>query len=70
MEIPKGEAVPFIYRMHQTDGSWKVVDVFLNGYVSELATRRSDFSATLARGGPSGLVKQIDALSDKLMAGG
>ena len=69
LEVPKGEPVPFIYRMHQADGSWKVVDIFLNGYVSELATRRSDFSATLASKGPRGLVKQIDALSDKLMSG-
>jgi phospholipid transport system substrate-binding protein len=70
LEVPHDQAVPFIYRMHQSGGSWKVVDVYLNGFVSELATRRSDFSTTLASSGSAGLVKQLNSLSDKLMAGG
>jgi phospholipid transport system substrate-binding protein len=70
LEVPKGDPVPFTYRMHQSDGTWKVIDIFLNGYVSELATRRSDFSTTMAASGPAALVKQIDTLSDKLLAGG
>lgn len=69
LEVPRDQPVPFTYRMHQTGGSWKVVDVYLNGYVSELATRRSDFSSTLASQGSAGLIKQINSLSDKLMAG-
>ncbi|HEY3777860.1 MAG TPA: ABC transporter substrate-binding protein [Rhizomicrobium sp.] len=68
--IPPGEKpVPLIYRMRDTSGSWKVIDVFLNGYVSELATRRSDFAATLASGGPSGLIAKINQLSDNLLNG-
>ncbi len=61
--------IPFVYRMRQSNGAWKVVDVYLNGYVSELATRRSDFSSTIASGGSAALIKRINALSDKLMAG-
>jgi phospholipid transport system substrate-binding protein len=61
--------VPFVYRMRQSNGTWKIVDIYLNGYVSELATRRSDFAATIASGGSAALVKRINALSDKLMAG-
>jgi phospholipid transport system substrate-binding protein len=70
LEVPNDQPVVFNYRMHQAGGSWKVIDVYLNGYVSELATRRSDFSATLAASGSGGLLKQINALSDKLLAGG
>jgi phospholipid transport system substrate-binding protein len=61
--------VPFIYRMRQNGGTWKVIDIFLNGYVSELATRRSDFAATIASGGSAALLKRINDLTDKLMAG-
>jgi phospholipid transport system substrate-binding protein len=61
--------VAFIYRMRQNGGTWKVIDVFLNGYVSELATRRSDFSSTIASGGSAALLKRINDLTDKLMAG-
>jgi phospholipid transport system substrate-binding protein len=62
--------VPFNYRMHLApDGKWKVVDIYLNGYVSQLAVRRADFAATIASSGADGLVKKIDDLVDKQMAG-
>jgi phospholipid transport system substrate-binding protein len=66
---PKDTPIPMIYRMRETQGNWKIVDIYLNGYVSELATRRSDFAATMAAGGSSALIKRINALSDKLLAG-
>jgi phospholipid transport system substrate-binding protein len=69
MVLTHDAPVPFIYRMRQNGGTWKVIDIFLNGYVSELATRRSDFSSTIASGGSAALLKQINNLSDKLMAG-
>jgi len=62
--------IPFNYRMRLTDGKWKIVDVYLNGYVSQLALRRADFSSTIASSGPSGLVKKINELVDKQMTGG
>ncbi|HTT83931.1 MAG TPA: ABC transporter substrate-binding protein [Rhizomicrobium sp.] len=67
--VPRGDKpVPLLYRMRDTAGSWKVIDVFLDGYVSELATRRSDFAATLAAGAPA-LVAKINQLSDNLLNG-
>lgn len=66
-----GKPIPFNYRMRQApDGTWKVIDVNLNGYVSELATRRSDFSATLASGGAPALVSKLNSLADDQLAGG
>lgn len=67
--LPHSAPVALNYRMHDVNGSWKVVDVYMNGYVSELALRRSDFSSTLASGGTPALVRRINALSDKLLAG-
>ena len=68
--ITKTQTVPFNYRMRQVGGSWKIIDIYLNGYVSQIATQRSDFGATLAAGGAPALVKKIEALAEKLMAGG
>jgi len=65
---PDQSEVPFIYRMRQSNGTWKVIDVFLNGYVSQLAARRSDFSATIANGGPSALLTKINQLADDMLA--
>lgn len=60
--------VPFNYRMHLVGDKWKIIDVFLNGYVSQVALRRADFSSTVAASGASGLVKKIDELVDRQMA--
>ena len=68
--LPQGDKpIPLIYRMRDTTGSWKAIDVFLNGYVSELATRRSDFSATLTSGGAAALIAKINQLTDSLLNG-
>jgi phospholipid transport system substrate-binding protein len=63
-------SVPFNYRMHLVGDKWKIVDIYLNGYVSQLALRRADFSSTIASSGASGLVKKINDMVDKQMNGG
>ena len=69
--VPVGDKpVPLTYRMRESGGGWKVIDVFLEGYVSELAMRRSDFAATLASGGAPALVARMDQLSNNLLNGG
>jgi len=32
--------------MHKTSEGWKIIDVYLDGTVSELALRRSEFSGS------------------------
>ena len=53
-------------------GAWKVIDVYLSGTISELATRRSEFAAVLQRDGADGLVHLLEqrtaALTDGLSA--
>lgn len=65
--VTGGQTIPFNYRLRQTGGGWKILDVYLNGSISELATRRSDFGATLSSGGAPALIKKINALADALM---
>jgi phospholipid transport system substrate-binding protein len=66
--ISPGEApVPIAYRMRESGGTWKIIDVFYNGAISQLTTRRADFAATLASGGAPALLAHINALVDKQM---
>ncbi len=62
----KGAPVSLAYRMRQSGGQWKAVDVFY-GAISQLTTRRSDFAAPLASGGAKGLLAHLDTLSDNLL---
>jgi phospholipid transport system substrate-binding protein len=62
-----GDAIPFNYRLHDAGGSWKIVDIYLNGNISQLAQKRSDFGTTLQSGGPQGLTKKINALADQTL---
>ena len=65
-----GEPVPLNYLMRQDGaGTWKVVDVYLSGSISELATRRSEFVAVLQRGGADGLVRMIEQRTAALRTG-
>lgn len=63
-----GSSVPFNYRMHPVDGHWKVVDIYLNGNISQLALRRADFSSTVEKLGPTGLVEKLNDMVNKQMA--
>jgi phospholipid transport system substrate-binding protein len=58
-----GEAIQLDYLMHESAAGWQILDVFLSGTVSELATRRSEFSSVMRRGGAQALV---DALQKKV----
>ena len=44
----------------QGDGSWRIIDVMLDGKFSELARQRSEFSAVLKNGGYEELIIAID----------
>jgi len=66
---PGAESMDLGYRLRPTDGTWKIIDVYLKGAVSELALRRSDFSAILDRSGFAALVTGVDAKIADLQAG-
>lgn len=62
----KGDPVALTYRMRQSGGAWKVIDVYYQGSVSELTTRRADFTATLSADGAKGLIAHLNKLADDL----
>ncbi len=65
--VAKDQTVSFIYRMRQFGNDWKIIDILLDGSISQLSVYRSDFAATLKAGGAAALVKKIDALADKAL---
>jgi phospholipid transport system substrate-binding protein len=54
-----GDPVQLDYLMTSDGSVWRIVDVYLSGTISELATRRSEFSAVLNRGGAEALVEAL-----------
>jgi phospholipid transport system substrate-binding protein len=44
------------YLLRNSSGGWHIIDVYLNGTVSQLATRRSEFSSVLRQQGVGGLI--------------
>lgn len=58
--------VDLTYRMRQSGGQWKIVDVYY-GAISQLTTRRSDFAGPLASGGAKGLIAHLDEATAKLL---
>jgi phospholipid transport system substrate-binding protein len=64
---PNGAATTLNYLLRDSGGSWKVVDVYLSGTISELATRRSEFAALLKSGGPSALIESLRKKAETLL---
>ena len=62
-----GEPVALNYLMRGVGDDWKIVDVYLSGTISELATRRSEFGAILKSGGPNALIESLRQQAEKLM---
>jgi phospholipid transport system substrate-binding protein len=62
--------INLVYRMRLDDGRWRIIDVFYNGTISQLAQQASDFSATLSTGGAPALIKKLDDQTDRLLHGG
>ena len=48
------------YRLRGADGSWRVIDIFMNGTVSELALRRSEYSSVFKRDGFESLLSSLE----------
>jgi phospholipid transport system substrate-binding protein len=55
-----GDAVHINYLMRQNGASWQIADVYLNGTISELATRRSEFGSILKTQGINGLIQSLN----------
>ncbi len=62
-----GEPVRLDYLMRGSGNAWKVVDVYLTGTISELATRRSEFASILKSGGPAALIETLRHQTEQLL---
>lgn len=62
---PGGASEALSYRLRQSGGAWKIIDVFYRSAISQLATRRADFARVLQTGGAKALVGHLDALAAK-----
>ncbi|MDF7673566.1 ABC transporter substrate-binding protein [Acetobacteraceae bacterium ESL0709] len=55
------------YVMTQTPGGWRIIDVLLDGHISQVAAQRSDFKAVFAQGGAAGLTRMFDQKADDFL---
>jgi phospholipid transport system substrate-binding protein len=55
--------VLFNYRLHKVDNAWKIFDIYLDGAISQLAMRRAEFAAVLARGTSAELIAHMKKLT-------
>lgn len=56
---PNDAPVQLNYLLRQAGGAWRIVDIYLTGTISELASRRAEFTAILRDGGPARLLADL-----------
>ena len=61
-----GQPVNINYLMRDNGGVWQIADVYLDGTISELATRRSEFASILRTQGINGLIQALNVKADTL----
>jgi phospholipid transport system substrate-binding protein len=61
-----GEPVKVDYLMRKNGDSWLITDIYLDGAISEVATRRSEFAAILKNEGVDGLIAALNRKADAL----
>lgn len=61
-EIVKSDGTPvhINYLMRRSGDTWQIADVYLDGTISELATRRSEFASILRYRGVDGLIATLN----------
>jgi phospholipid transport system substrate-binding protein len=63
-----GEPVSINFVMHDNDIAWQARDVYLDSAISEIATRRSEFSAVLRTSGIDALIASLNKKADDLQS--
>lgn len=66
---PNDKPVQLDYLLRDGQGKWRIIDVYLSGTVSQLAARRSEFSAVLRDAGVAGLVALLKQKTAQLANG-
>lgn len=58
--VTSSERIQLDYLLSQRAGGWRIVDVFAKGTISEVATRRADFSPVIQSQGADGLIRELE----------
>ena len=61
-----GEPVNVDYMMRRNGNAWLISDIYLDGAISEVATRRSESAAILKNEGIDGLIAALNRKADIL----
>ena len=61
-----GEPVKVDYMMRRNGEAWLISDIYLDGAISEVATRRSEFAAILKTEGIDGLISALNRKAEIL----
>ena len=54
-----GSVIKFNYLLRKNERGWQIIDIFLKGSISELATKRSEYNATVKKYGLNSLIGRI-----------
>lgn len=60
---PSDDNVKFDYRLRESSAGWRIIDVTLDGKVSEITMRRADYRSVIKR---EGFPKLVEALEEKV----
>lgn len=60
--------VEISYVARKKEGSWKLIDVIVDGGISELKVRMSEYNQTLKEGGMEGLISLLKNKADELLS--
>ena len=66
---PNDAPVQLNYLLRGGEGRWRVVDIYLGGTISELASRRAEFTALLREGGAERLAAELRRRTEALLGG-
>jgi phospholipid transport system substrate-binding protein len=61
-----GDPVQLDYLVRAEPEGWRIIDVLLNGTISEMAERRSEFSSALREGGAPALIQLLQQKTAQL----
>lgn len=69
LDSPKREkAVKISYVTQKREGGWRLIDVIVNGGISELRVRISEYRQTLKKGGIEALISLLDEKANQLLS--
>jgi phospholipid transport system substrate-binding protein len=63
---PKDDDVQFDYRLRNAGGRWRIIDIQLDGQISELTVRRAQYRSLIRREGLAQLVRTLEEKIDEL----